>query len=137
MTVKLAQVAIWARNLEGLRQFYERHFGARAGEKYRNEGKQFESYFLTFPGGGQVELMQRPDIREPARAPATEPGRARECFGFAHFGLQVGSQAAVDEMTRKVADAGLPVLDGPRRTGDGYYESIVADPEGNRILIVA
>ena len=26
-------------------------------------------------------------------------------------------------------------MDAPRTTGDGYYESIVADPEGNRILI--
>jgi lactoylglutathione lyase len=25
------------------------------------------------------------------------------------------------------------VLDGPRRTGDGYYESVVLDPDGNRL----
>jgi hypothetical protein len=25
------------------------------------------------------------------------------------------------------------VLDGPRRTGDGYYESAVLDPDGNRL----
>jgi hypothetical protein len=30
---------------------------------------------------------------------------------------------------------GFPLLDGPRRAGDGYYESMVADPEGNRIII--
>jgi lactoylglutathione lyase len=28
-------------------------------------------------------------------------------------------------------------LDGPRRTGDGYYESLVLDPDGNRIEITA
>jgi lactoylglutathione lyase len=32
---------------------------------------------------------------------------------------------------------GVAVLDGPRRTGDGYYESVVLDPEGNRIEITA
>jgi lactoylglutathione lyase len=29
------------------------------------------------------------------------------------------------------------VLDGPRRTGDGYYESVVLDPDGNRVEIAA
>ena len=25
------------------------------------------------------------------------------------------------------------ILYGPRKTGDGFYESVVADPDGNRI----
>jgi lactoylglutathione lyase len=43
----------------------------------------------------------------------------------------------VDALTREIAAAGHPVLDGPRRTGDGYYESVVVDPDGNRIEITA
>jgi lactoylglutathione lyase len=31
----------------------------------------------------------------------------------------------------------LCTFDGPRRTGDGYYESVVVDPDGNRIEIIA
>jgi lactoylglutathione lyase len=27
------------------------------------------------------------------------------------------------------------VVDGPRVTGDGYYESVVLDPDGNRIEV--
>jgi len=34
-----------------------------------------------------------------------------------------------------VAIWAVDIVDGPRRTGDGYYESMVADPEGNRIVI--
>ena len=30
---------------------------------------------------------------------------------------------------------GYPVISGPRVTGDGYYESCILDPEGNRIEI--
>jgi lactoylglutathione lyase len=30
---------------------------------------------------------------------------------------------------------GYAVLDGPRRTGDGYYESVVLDPDGNRVEV--
>jgi len=32
---------------------------------------------------------------------------------------------------------GCPVVDGPRRTGDGYYGSIALDPDGNRVEISA
>ena len=35
-------------------------------------------------------------------------------------------------LTRRLGDNGFVVLDGPRRTGDGYYESVVLDPDGNR-----
>lgn len=34
-------------------------------------------------------------------------------------------------------EAGVPVIDGPRETGDGYYEATVLDPEGNRVELVA
>jgi hypothetical protein len=27
------------------------------------------------------------------------------------------------------------IVGGPRRSGDGYYESVVIDPDGNRIEI--
>ncbi|MDA3955760.1 VOC family protein [Oceanispirochaeta sp.] len=28
---------------------------------------------------------------------------------------------------------GFVISDGPRKTGDGYYESAVLDPDGNRL----
>ena len=44
-------------------------------------------------------------------------------------------EAAVDELTHRLARDGYERLSGPRRTGDGYYESVILDPEGNRIEI--
>jgi lactoylglutathione lyase len=32
---------------------------------------------------------------------------------------------------------GVQCVDGLRRTGDGYYESVVRDPDGHRIEITA
>ena len=124
--MKLDHVAIWAVDLERLRAFYETYFGARASHQYENARKRFTSYFLTLPGGGRLELMHRPEI-------ATLPD-AREYFGYAHLGVEVGSRAAVDALTRRLQADGFALLDGPRVT-DGYYESMVADPEGNRIVI--
>jgi lactoylglutathione lyase len=49
--------------------------------------------------------------------------------------ISVCSTERVDELTRKLRDDGYLILDGPRRTGDGYYESVTLDPDGNRIEI--
>ena len=128
--MKLDHVAIWVADLERMRAFYEKYFDARSNAKYRNERKSFTSYFLTFPGGGRLELMHRPDVQ---RTPGAHP--SRELIGYAHLGVQLGSRAAVDALTKRLQDDGFPRLDGPRLTGDGYYESMVGDPEGNRIVI--
>ena len=128
--MKLDHIAIWAVDIELMRTFYEKYFDARSTPKYQNERKRFSSYFLTFPGGGRLELMHRPDI---PRIPDSQS--SREFIGYAHLGVELGSRAAVDALTKRLQSDGFSLLDGPRRTGDGYYESMVADPEGNRIVI--
>lgn len=127
--MQISHFALWVSDLEGAKAFYERYFGAQANAKYVNERKQFQSYFLTFAGGPSLELMQRPDITPLNRAPG------QEFLGYAHLAMAVGSQAAVDELTARLVADGYQRIDGPRWTGDGYYESVVVDPEGNRIEI--
>ncbi|MNI84546.1 Glyoxalase-like domain protein [compost metagenome] len=53
--------------------------------------------------------------------------------GWAHIALSLGSWEAVDRMTARFRDDGYSVLSGPRLTGNGYYESVIEDPEGNQI----
>lgn len=55
--------------------------------------------------------------------------------GLAHFSISVGSKEAVDKLTERLRNDGYAILSNPRITGDGYYESTVADPEGNCIEI--
>ena len=127
MTVRIEHVALWCIDLETLLEFYVRHFGASAGPRYRNAQRGFESYFLSFDSGARLELMSLDrGLATPTVAPAA---------GLAHLAMAVGSEAEVDAVTERLRRAGCPVIDGPRRTGDGYYESVVLDPEGNRIEI--
>lgn len=128
--MKLDHVAIWAVDIERMREFYEKYFDVRSNAKYENERKRFTSYFLTFPGGGRLELMHRPDIQKISDAQSSP-----EFIGYAHVGVEVGSRSVVDALTKRLQGDGFALLDGPRQTGDGYYESMVADPEGNRIVI--
>jgi lactoylglutathione lyase len=124
--MRLEHVAIWTHDLERLRAFYERHFGARAGPRYESATRAgFTSYFLEFPdGGARLELMRVPTLCDAAPAPAV---------GYAHLALSLGAEHAVDALTARLHDAGVPVVSAPRRTGDGYYESVVADPDGNLV----
>ena len=126
--MKIEHLAIWTKDLNLLRRFYMKYFDAECGEMYVNNSKKFSSYFLTFgKGGTRIELMHTPDIEN-----RPENGNLR---GLAHFAISVGEKEIVDSLTKKLREHGNPGLSNPRHTGDGYYESIVSDPEGNRIEI--
>jgi lactoylglutathione lyase len=128
---RIEHIALWVDDLDALSAFYAEAFGAQIGPRYVNAAKGFESCFLTFAAGARVELMTTTRL-SPARH---EPGVER--MGLTHIAISLGSESAVDQLTTRLRSEGITVLDGPRRTGDGYYESVVLDPEGNRIEITA
>ncbi len=128
--MRISHIAVWTQDIERLKEFYERHFGAKAGPRYVNPGRRFESYFLSFESGARLEIMQMPSVSR--RQDIGVPSQ-----GYAHLAVSVGSEAEVDRLTDRLRAGGCEILSNPRRTGDGYYESIVADPDGNPIEITA
>jgi lactoylglutathione lyase len=129
--MRIEHLALWTDDLERLAAFYGRYFGATVGDKYVNEKKGFESRFVSFDTGARLELMRTATL-SPVRY---EAGAQR--MGLTHFAVSLGSEERVDELTARLRQDGHAILDGPRRTGDGYYESVVLDPDGNRVEIVA
>lgn len=128
--MKIEHLAIWVNDLENMKDFYETNFGAIAGNKYHNPSKKFTSYFLSFADGPRLELMHRPDI-------AQKLNGLEEYIGISHFAVSVGSKEKVDALTEQIRDSGYKIMGEPRTTGDGYYESVVLDPENNTIEITA
>lgn len=127
--MKIEHLAIWTKDLEQMKLFYEQYFEATAGKKYHNPQKNFESYFLQFDGGARLELMRKSEIS--IRACDID----QEYIGLAHFAMAVGSKEKVNSLTEQLRNDGFEIIGEPRTTGDGYYESVVLDPEGNRIEI--
>jgi lactoylglutathione lyase len=58
-----------------------------------------------------------------------------ERLGFTHVSFSVGSKEEVNHLTQQMSSDGIQVVGQPRTTGDGYYESVILDPEGNRVEI--
>ena len=127
--MKIEHLAIWTHQLEAMKLFYVSYFDAVCGEKYFNPIKEFSSYFLSFEDGARLELMQMPGI------PANNNDTISQHTGLIHFAFSTGSKEQVDLLTEKIRRAGLAVIGEPRWTGDGYYESVVLDPDNNRIEI--
>lgn len=126
--MKIEHIAIWTRDIERMRAFYLKFFDLNANEKYHNPKKKFSSYFLSFKNGARIELMHQADIDEPNR-------KLKYKLGLTHFAISVGSKEKVDLLTERIRKSGHQVIGEPRTTGDGYYESVISDPEGNLIEI--
>jgi lactoylglutathione lyase len=126
MTIE--HVALWTTDLERARQFYEQYFNATASARYHNPTKGFTSYFLHFDSGARLELMH-----QLALLPMSD--YTTPASGYAHITFATGSRVAVETLTKRLRMAGYAVLSEPRTTGDGYYESVVADPDGNPLEI--
>lgn len=122
----IEHIAIWTCRLEAMREFYETWLGAESSPKYVNAAKGFESYFLSFGLGARLELMTMPGLAEESGTPSC---------GYAHAAFSLGSREAVESLTARLKAAGFAVVGEPRITGDGYFESVVLDPDGNRVEI--
>lgn len=119
--------ALYTDNLEAMREFYTTYFDAESSEYYENPNSGFCSYFLRFSdGGAQLEIMRRPDVA----------GRSEsQNLGYAHIAISAGSTAEVDALTERIRAAGYPIKSEPRWTGDGFYESVILDPDQNEIEV--
>lgn len=129
--MKIDHIAIWTNNLENLRSFYIRYFDASSSEIYYNHSKEFRSYFLKFDGECELEIMEMPNV------PRSKNDVFKQFTGIIHFAIKVGSKLKVDSLTEVIRKDGFKVVGEPRTTGDGNYESVILDPDGNRVELVA
>ncbi len=120
--MKIDHVALYCRDLDGMKAFFEKYFNGTSNNLYHNPRTNLRTFILSFPdGSSRLELMTRPEVE----------GDNESLFhaGFIHLSFAVGSKEAVDELTATLKADGYETLSGPRTTGDGYYESCVRGPE--------
>ena len=126
--MKIDHVALYCIDLEKMRSFFAEHFGCISNTQYHNPKTGLRTYILSFPQGDtRLEIMQRPEID------CTREDNLRA--GYIHMSISVGSKEAVNDKTEEFKVSGYECVSGPRITGDGYYESCIAGPEGILIEI--
>ena len=123
MTISIEHVGVWVADLDIMKDFYAKYFKTQASELYHNSKTGFSSYFLSFSDGARLEICHRHDIKE----------GEKDSFGFTHLAIALDNKEEVDALAFKLRDDGFALINGPRTTGDGYYEAVILDPEGNQI----
>jgi lactoylglutathione lyase len=124
---QIEHIALATNDVECLCGFYRR-FGAMASPPSTDPHTGARSCVLDFCGV-RLELFERPGGREGTAGDERLPG-------LLHLGFALGSADAVDELSRVIAAAGHRVLEPPHRSGAlGRYESVVVDPDGNRLKL--
>jgi len=116
---QIDHAAAWVSDLERARAFYERWFKASSSPVYSSTNRDFKSYFLSLGSGARLELMA-------SRGESARP---------AHLAISLGSREAVDRLVKEMETDGVRIVSQPRLTGDGYYEALIADTEGNLLEI--
>lgn len=125
--MRIEHIALYTKAPHQLVDFYKKYFSARSGEMYHNPKTGLRTWFLSFEEGARLEIMTRPEVPE-ERGSIYRPG-------YIHLAVSVGSRKDVDEVTRRLEKDGFTVFSHPRVTGDGYYESVILDPDGNFVEI--
>jgi lactoylglutathione lyase len=127
MVAQIEHIALATGDVERARAFY-RLLGAMAAPFTTDPETRLRSCLLDFCGV-RLELYERPRGRDGTAEHTQGPG-------LLHLGFALGSADAVDELSAVVADAGYRVLEPPHRAGGlGRYESMLLDPDGNRVKL--
>ena len=126
--MEVNHIALYVNDLENIKKFYIKYFGAKSNEMYYNPTTGLKTYFLEFSNGCKVEIMTKENLNSIPK----ELNNA----GYIHISFSVGSREEVNILTKKLEGDGYKIISQPRITGDGYYESCILDPENNQIEII-
>ena len=112
--MRIHHIAIWTFRLEEMKEFYIRYFKGTSNKKYVNPQKGFESYFIRFDCGADLELMSRTDVQN---TPIGENGAK----------LSGGERQRISIARALLKDAPILILDDSVSAVDTKTEKIILD----------
>lgn len=125
--MKIATVSMNVLDLDKVKDFYVKYFGAKVDDKYENFRTGYNYCFLSFDGETRLLLVSGNNI--------AESKKTDNASGFNRLSIAVDGADKVQELATQIARDGYQVVSGFRMNGYGEYESRVLDPEGNEVEI--
>ena len=123
--MKISNVGIFVKDLEGAKNFFINYFGAEVHAVYNEEENRYYSYIMKMGEGAKLELMTKPEIVDEKK----DPNRT----GFVHICVKVDSREKLDEIIAKIKADGYHIFYEPATNGGNEIRAITYE---DRILEV-
>ena len=113
--MRISNVGLFVKDLEGARKFFEDFFGAQVHATYE-EDDGYKSYIMKFDENPKLELMSKPTVVDEKK----DPNRT----GFVHICIKVDSREKLDEIIAKFKAANYTILSEPATNGGNEVRAI-------------
>ncbi len=107
--MKISNVGMFVKDLEGAKNFFINYFGAEVHAVYNEEENHYYSYIMKVGDGAKLELMTKPEIVDEKK----DPNRT----GFVHICIKMDSREALDEVIAKIKADGYHIFYEPATNG--------------------
>lgn len=114
--MKISNVGIFVKDLEGAKNFFINYFGAEVHAVYNEEENRYYSYIMKMGEGAKLELMTKPEIVDEQK----DPNRT----GFVHICVKVDSREKLDEIIAKIKADGYHIFYEPATNGGNEIRAI-------------
>lgn len=114
--MRISNVGMYVRDLEGARRFFEEYFGAAVAAVYNEPEKKYYSYIMKLDEGPKIEIMTKPEI--------VDEKKDRNRTGYAHLCIKVENKEKLDEIIAKMHRDGYEILYEPALTGGKEVRAI-------------
>lgn len=122
--MKLHHISFWTKDINTLVEFYKKHFNGEV--LFSHQAGDFKCTFIKIYSSFNLEIMTCSDPAD---------SKLDEKVGYSHLSIEVESKKEVDEITDYFLSQKVSLEKIKEQYDDGFYESSVADPDGNIIEI--
>ncbi len=113
--MKIVNVGINVRDLDGTMDFLEKYFDAKKLWEYGREG--FKEYYIAIGDGPAIELMTSSDL--------TDIQKTKFNTGFIHICIEMDDREALDKVIEKVHEDGYEVFYEPATVGGNEIRAVL------------